>query len=112
MLHKCIQFFLTYKYGTSIFVVNVKKKVFLKILLNVVVLEWSTTVVHHFYNKNVKFYSKAAAPEIISISSLVITACLVRLNVKVSFPIISAKIKKRKCMNDKNYNRLNKKKKL
>lgn len=34
-------------------------------------------------------YSNAAAPEIISISSLVMTACLVRLKVSVSLSIIS-----------------------
>jgi len=33
---------------------------------------------------------KASAPEMISISSLVITACLVRLNVNVSLVIISS----------------------
>lgn len=63
------------------------------LVFNEVVLDWSTTVVLHLYNNNnynIQFYSKAAAPEMISINSLVITACLVRLNVKVSLPIISA----------------------
>lgn len=45
-----------------------------------------------FYISSLRTYSKAAAPEMISINSLVITACLVRLNVSVSLPIISAKI--------------------
>lgn len=42
-----------------------------------------------YFHEIAHAYSKAAAPEIISISSLVMTACRVLLNVKVSLSIIS-----------------------
>lgn len=70
------------------------------VFFDVEVLGWATTVTLNLYNNNydswiikhyLEFYSKAAAPEIISINSLVITACLVRLNVKVNLLIISPK---------------------
>lgn len=74
------------------FNVNIKMNHCL-VFFDEVVLDWPTTVVLHLYKNNyniIQFYSKADAPEMISINSLVITACLVRLNVKVNLPIISA----------------------
>lgn len=51
----------------------------------------------------VKTY-KAAAPEMISMSSLVMTACLVRLKVRVSLSIISAEAKGEKNQSRSNLN--------